>query len=709
MKTLPGLDMSQLEQEDKKDEANGLPPRFGFPHKVNFNLRNSGVWTVLPNGDRIWQLSIRCPDALSINLLYDQFWLPEGAKLFVYTNDRHHVIGAMTSRNNKGTKKEIQGYATGLLYGDAITLEYYLPDGINEQGIVSISNVVQGYRYIASNGNVVSRSEYSGNCQVNVNCSEGSGWQQEKNAVALILVGGFRICTGSLVNNTCNDDRPLFLTADHCLLGGDAVNNPNLNTWSFYWNYERPSCPNTTPYPAEKATVGATVLANNTVSDFALLNLTEDPKYKRGVTTSYLGWDRSGNAGTNGVGIHHPNGDVKKIATYNGTPANSTCLDTNFWQTGFIATTNGHSVMEPGSSGSPLINTSQRVIGQLFGPGNPSLCPTHLCNNHPELQEVSYGKFSVSWTGGGATDNRRRLSHWLDPLGTAPTTLDGKGGTVLSGLDYICNSETYTLINIPSGATVTGWNVSPSGVVSVSGSGNSRTLTKLFNGLITVTVSFSTPCGNWDIHKVIRVGVPDHTQFKIFQSICNGSYTVGFGAYTGASPNNCSLPQNDVLEIEWQVINSSGTHTIFPNMGPGVCSSSTVTTGILVNFSNDTPPKFVRFRARNICGWSDWIPQPLMVDFSGCNPWGFMVYPNPTSDQLKVSLNYNGESQALSKKENWVPFEAVIINHKGQHLLKAESKNGELSFDTSLLPEDTYFLHISHNGEVVKRQIIIYH
>lgn len=73
VKTLPGLDMSQLEQEDKKDEANGLPPRFGFPHKVNFNLRNSGVWTVLPNGDRIWQLSIRCPDALSINLLYDQF------------------------------------------------------------------------------------------------------------------------------------------------------------------------------------------------------------------------------------------------------------------------------------------------------------------------------------------------------------------------------------------------------------------------------------------------------------------------------------------------------------------------------------------------------------------------------------------------------------------------------------------------------------
>jgi lysyl endopeptidase len=56
VKTLPGLDMSQLEQEDKKDEANGLPPGFGFPHKVNLNLRNSGVWTVLPNGDKIGNL-----------------------------------------------------------------------------------------------------------------------------------------------------------------------------------------------------------------------------------------------------------------------------------------------------------------------------------------------------------------------------------------------------------------------------------------------------------------------------------------------------------------------------------------------------------------------------------------------------------------------------------------------------------------------------
>ena len=66
---------------------------------VILNLENSGRWQELSNGDRLWQLTIRCPQALSINLLYDRFWLPEGGKFFVYTTDRKHSIGAFTSIN----------------------------------------------------------------------------------------------------------------------------------------------------------------------------------------------------------------------------------------------------------------------------------------------------------------------------------------------------------------------------------------------------------------------------------------------------------------------------------------------------------------------------------------------------------------------------------------------------------------------------------
>ena len=189
-----------------------------------------------------------------------------------------------------------------------------------------------------------------------------------------------------------------------------------------------------TTEPIIRSTTGATVRANNDVSDFGLLELTQDPRSLAGFTPYYLGWDRSGNAGTGGVGIHHPRGDVKKIATYNTTPTNSTCVNNNYWITGFIETApNHHSVMEPGSSGSPLINSQKKVIGQLLGPGNFILCPEYLCGNNPELQRVSYGKFNISWTGNNATDSRRRLQDWLDPNGLNPQTLDGNGIPTISG------------------------------------------------------------------------------------------------------------------------------------------------------------------------------------------------------------------------------------------------------------------------------------
>ena len=436
-KVMPSLDMVSINREDKEDDSNGVPPRFGYSHPVNYNLNNSGQWVNLPDGSRLWRLSISCPNALSINLLYDKFWLPNGSKFFVYSYDKKHALGAFTSANNKGTKDNVQGFATGLVYGDKIVLEYYEPKNVRNQGIISIAYVVQGYRYI----NIYNGQEnfgFSGSCQVNINCIEGQNWQNEKNAVALILVNGNRYCTGSLINTTANDKRPLFLTADHCLgdwANGkkyDAISDPNLSHWSFYWNYEAPGCSNPTEEPPIYSTVGANVVANNSVSDFALISLQEDPKNNSNIKLYYLGWDRSGNSGNGGVGIHHPRGDVKKIATLNTATNNNLGGDTNYWSHYWNSTTNGYSVTEGGSSGSPLINDNRRIIGQLYGGSSIN------CSN-PSQDIAVYGKFSVSWTGNGATDNRRKLQPWLDPQNTGTIVLDGMGGNALADL-YVRDS-----------------------------------------------------------------------------------------------------------------------------------------------------------------------------------------------------------------------------------------------------------------------------
>lgn len=517
-KTLYPQDMSSIRSEDEEDERSGIPPRFGYRIKVDFDMANSGTWFDLPTGDKIWQLNIGSPGALSLNLLYDKFWLPEGAKFFVYTSDKKHSIGAFTSRNNKGRKETPQEFATGLLYGDNITLEYFQPKGVKEQGIVSIAYVVHGYRYIKLPSMSTESIGDSGGCQVNVNCSEGANWQSEKNAVALILVNGNRYCTGSLITTTGNDDIPYFLTADHCLGGWansvkhDAISAPNLNHWSFYWHYESPTCANPSTEPPILSTVGATVVANNSNSDFALLLLTEDPKNICGTTPYYLGWDRTGSAGTGGVGIHHPSGDIKKIATYSITPPSSDCFSSNssnYWKINWASTTNGHSVTEGGSSGSPLINNSRRVIGQLYG---AALCSNTNCSD-PSSDISNYGKFSVSWTGGGASDNRRRLDHWLHTSGgTAPTIVNGRPAMFITGPTLVCTSDTFTLNNIPVGSSVS-WQVIPSNIFTTSSGTGLVANIQLTNPTATgancaINYTITNACGSTVVQHFFDAGIP---------------------------------------------------------------------------------------------------------------------------------------------------------------------------------------------------------
>jgi len=91
-------------------------------------------------------------------------------------------------------------------------------------------------------------------------------------------------------------------------LGGDTV----LTSFMFIWNYDSPTC-TPTIYPTNptlKSTSGAILIASNAQSDFALLRLTEDPKYHPNITVSFLGWDKTGTATAGGVGIHHP---LKKV------------------------------------------------------------------------------------------------------------------------------------------------------------------------------------------------------------------------------------------------------------------------------------------------------------------------------------------------------------------------------------------------------------
>jgi len=418
----PPIDLQRLLAEDVADKANDIPFRFGQPFDVYYTLSNSGNWETLPNGDRNWRLRIEAPGAYSINLLYSDFYMPEGAKFFIYSEENDMVLGAFTSRNNKPWPE----FATAPIKGESCVLEYTEPAAVKGQGIIDISRIVYGYKDVFFNAIKDAEKAFgsSGSCNNNVNCPEGADWQDQKRAVAMILTGGgSRICTGSMVNNVLEDGTPYFLTANHCL-GGET-------SWIFMFNYESPNCSNIDG-PTNHTVSGSTLMANWSNSDFALLRLSATPPPEYNIY--YNGWSAEDVPSTSSTAIHHPSGDIKKIS-FDYDPVTSTDYLATSGDTHWRIGSWDDGTTEPGSSGSPLYDQNHRVVGQLHG-GYAS------CTS---LTSDWYGKFALSWTGGGSPPTR--LSDWLDPYNSGLLFLDGFDPNVTVAIDHTPLEDTQDFTN----------------------------------------------------------------------------------------------------------------------------------------------------------------------------------------------------------------------------------------------------------------------
>ena len=150
---LAAPDIARIVKEDSENDQKQGPLRYAYPVGVNYTLENSGVWQQLDDGSKIWRLKVNVPGALSTNTYYDRFWLPEGAKFFVYSEDTRQSIGAITSDFIGGNRNEPIEFATALIYGENVVYEYYQPAALQEPPAIIISRIDYGYRYV-DNSNI---------------------------------------------------------------------------------------------------------------------------------------------------------------------------------------------------------------------------------------------------------------------------------------------------------------------------------------------------------------------------------------------------------------------------------------------------------------------------------------------------------------------------------------------------------------------------
>ena len=184
---LPAPDIERLKQEDAINNERNKP--IAFPIRVNYTLENSGVLQELDDGSKIWRLKVNLPGALATITNYDKFWLPEGGKFFVYSEETEQSMGAFISKSVGGSKEEPVDFTTALIYGENVVYEYYQPAWVKESPIIVISCIHYGYQYLGNPyKNTIRGFGDADTCHININCPEGNNWQTEKRAVARVRV-----------------------------------------------------------------------------------------------------------------------------------------------------------------------------------------------------------------------------------------------------------------------------------------------------------------------------------------------------------------------------------------------------------------------------------------------------------------------------------------------------------------------------------------
>jgi hypothetical protein len=128
----------------------------------------------------------------------------------------------------------------------------------------------------------------------------------------------------------------------------------------------------------------------------------------------------------------------------------------------------------------------------------------------------------------------------------------------ISGSSQLCSQGTYTINNLPAGATVV-WSATPSGVVSLQPNGSSVTLTKVGNNRITLSANVNN---SYTLTKSIWVGPPYISSIYGPTVVC---YTEenGYGANVEGEPTsyNWTIPgiaravddnyNSDVIRLVW--------------------------------------------------------------------------------------------------------------------------------------------------------------
>ncbi|MCA9243089.1 MAG: hypothetical protein KDA32_03975 [Phycisphaerales bacterium] len=374
-------------------------------------------------GAQVAAIEFSSAGAHALRVRFDEDFGRDGVELRVYDP----VSGAAFGPYTRPIRDENGHWWTTPIFGEHIGLEFVAPATVEAPLLPKIGAIA----YINGDSPFTER----GCAHNDVTCV--SSWANEAQAVVELwfIDGNGNVagtCSGALLNRTPSDLCPLVMTANHCIGNQSAANST-----AFIWQFQTPNCngmpPNANTLPRSD---GSLLLKRYTASDWNLVGLYEAPG-----ANFFLGWSSGSWSDGAATGIHHPGGTFKRISFGSKVDnheqefcdASNNCFTAEVWD---VEYTSGYT--QPGSSGSPVMDSSRRVRGTLSG--GPADCMTSR-----------YGRFDLAFT---------NLQYYLSSIASPVVVTSWAGDPGNNGsLERGTASNPFSTVFEGSFAVVAGGNV----------------------------------------------------------------------------------------------------------------------------------------------------------------------------------------------------------------------------------------------------------
>lgn len=369
--TLPAAAVGAVDQMAAMRAHNqrGLPPlQNGFARQLESTLTLTPASATTSGDVASWHAQIEVADAWRLRLRLDEIEIPEGALLWVsgegeaprqFGRELVDDEGGLWTPSVGGPRLEIHAE-----WPAGAAAPRFAADRILELFSAETAGIAGGPNDKAEDTSCLRDAS----CHLNPPGFSNILLARKGIAHIQFVVGssGF-VCSGGLLNDTVPATfRAFFLTANHCFSTSSAAASMEA-----FWDYFTTTCFGTFPsLGGLPRSTGSTLRATGASTDFTLVELSSLPGGR-----TFLGWNANAGAVTNNLllfRLSHPfpfafslpapqSFSTSRVVT--NPPGTCTGIPTS----NYVYSDPQVGDVWGGSSGSPLINDSAQVLGQLRG------------------------------------------------------------------------------------------------------------------------------------------------------------------------------------------------------------------------------------------------------------------------------------------------------------------------------------------------------